>query len=387
MATSIGRRTSAQEATIQVETKPDEPSQLESRFECPICIYWLNEPVLTSCGHRFCKKCITSWIKNKNNCCPIDNKPLTENDLFPDNFTRREIQNMRKSCPNSSFGCQISISPLDMDTHILECSFRERLPAIECSFRQCGCTFKANTQSEIDAHLQEEMASHLNLLMASFKQNISFEFKSIERNKLWDAPNKNTNGTEDLLKALYERIVVLEQQNREKDAKIEKLTLDMSKACLSSDILARYSNGVLVWQITQFHSKIKSMRADPNKMYYSNEVFTSPHGYRFCARIKIAPEMKDYIGLHIHLMRSDNDFHLDWPFRGRIRISTIHRNLNETRHETIMSKPDIQAFHRPTQEISPRGFGFVDYANINELISKGFIIMDTLSLKIELNIV
>ncbi len=65
----------------------------------------------------------------------------------------------------------------------------------------------------------------------------------------------------------------------------------------------------------------------------------------------------------------------------------IHRNLNETKHDTIMSKPDILAFHRPTQEISPRGFGFIDYANINELMNKGFIIMDTLSLKIELNIV
>lgn len=148
--------------------------------------------------------------------------------------------------------------------------------------------------------------------MAAFKQNILFEFKSIEKDKLWDAPNKNTNGTEDLLKALYERIVVLEQQNREKDAKIEKLSHDLAKNCLTSDMQARYSSGVLVWKITQFQSKIKAMRADPNKMYYSNEVFTSPHGYRYCARINISPKMKDFIGLHIHLMRSDNDFHLDW---------------------------------------------------------------------------
>ncbi|KAJ6646612.1 TNF receptor-associated factor 6 [Pseudolycoriella hygida] len=386
MAKSMSRRVSAQEATIMVDVKTDEPSQHESRFECPICIYWLNEPVLTSCGHRFCKKCIISWLKNKNNCCPIDNKPLTENDLFPDNFTRREIQNMRKLCPNSSHGCQISTSPLEMDSHLLECSFRERV-TVECSFRQCGCTFKANTQSEIDAHVQDDMVSHLNLLMTAFKQNISFEFKSIEENKLWDAPNKNTNGTEDLLKVLYERIVVLEQQNREKDAQIEKLTKDMTKVCLVSEIEARYSGGVLVWQITQFNSKVQAMRSDPNKMYYSNETFTSPHGYRYCARINISPKRKDFIGLHIHLMRSDNDFHLDWPFRGRIKISMIHRNLNETKHETIMSKPDILAFHRPTQKISPRGFGFIDYANIDELVDKGFIMMDTLSLKIELNIV
>lgn len=148
--------------------------------------------------------------------------------------------------------------------------------------------------------------------MAAFKQNISFEFKSIEENKLWDAPNKNTNGTEDLLKALYERIVVLEQQNREKDAQIEKLSQEMKKTCLANDIQARYSGGVLVWQITDFTSKIKAMRADPNKMYYSSDTFTSPNGYRYCARINISPKMKDFIGLHVHLMRSDNDFHLDW---------------------------------------------------------------------------
>lgn len=70
---------------------------------------------------------------------------------------------MRKPCPNSSYGCQISISPLEMDTHVLECSFRERMTAIECPFRQCGCTFKANTQSEVDVHTNNEMTSHLNV--------------------------------------------------------------------------------------------------------------------------------------------------------------------------------------------------------------------------------
>lgn len=50
------------EVTIKT-FQSDEPSQLESRFECSICIWYLNEAVLTSCGHRFCKKCITSWLK------------------------------------------------------------------------------------------------------------------------------------------------------------------------------------------------------------------------------------------------------------------------------------------------------------------------------------
>lgn len=44
-----------------------ETGSMESRYECPICINWLNEPVVTSCGHRFCKECITSWLKYAEN--------------------------------------------------------------------------------------------------------------------------------------------------------------------------------------------------------------------------------------------------------------------------------------------------------------------------------
>lgn len=35
----------------------------EARFECPICLAWLRDPVLTSCGHRFCRTCIQSWLE------------------------------------------------------------------------------------------------------------------------------------------------------------------------------------------------------------------------------------------------------------------------------------------------------------------------------------
>lgn len=35
----------------------------EARFECPICLTWLRDPVVTSCGHRFCRSCIQSWLE------------------------------------------------------------------------------------------------------------------------------------------------------------------------------------------------------------------------------------------------------------------------------------------------------------------------------------
>lgn len=235
------------------------------------------------------------------------------------------------------------------------------------------------------------------MTMFTEMQTKTMDLKSVEDSKLWDAPNKHqSNGDEyhnhkssetELLKALYERIVVLEQQNREKDLKIEKLVQQISKNTFYGDVHPRYSCGVLLWKITQFQSKVNAMSSDPNKMFYSAEAYTSPHGYRYCLRINISPKVKDYIGLHVHLMQSDNDFHLEWPFRGRIKISMIHRNLNETKHDIIMSKPEILAFHRPNQEICPRGFGFLEYAGISDILSKGFVVMDTLTIKTHLTIV
>ena len=36
---------------------------LESKYECPICLLGLREPVQTSCGRRFCKGCIVRSIR------------------------------------------------------------------------------------------------------------------------------------------------------------------------------------------------------------------------------------------------------------------------------------------------------------------------------------
>jgi len=36
---------------------------LESKYECPICLLGLREPVQTGCGHRFCRGCIVRSIR------------------------------------------------------------------------------------------------------------------------------------------------------------------------------------------------------------------------------------------------------------------------------------------------------------------------------------
>lgn len=221
--------------------------------------------------------------------------------------------------------------------------------------------------------------------------------KGLEASALWEPTKQPMENSLDIkvyshdnsIKALYERIVVLEQRNLEQTSRIAQLSdrLERVMRLQNSDVPPRQSGGVLLWHITQFNSKVDAMRTDPNIMFYSNEAYTSPYGYKFCARLNIPPKRKDYLGLHIHLMQSENDFHLDWPFQGRIKIIMIHTDMKCAQQDTIMSKPEILAFHRPLKEISLRGFGFMEYANIFDIKQRGFVKDDTLIIKIQINIV
>jgi TNF receptor-associated factor 6 len=45
------------------ETKSLEVTHHQENYECTICLNWLKDPVLTTCGHRFCKSCLDEWRK------------------------------------------------------------------------------------------------------------------------------------------------------------------------------------------------------------------------------------------------------------------------------------------------------------------------------------
>lgn len=280
----------------------------------------------------------------------------------------------------------------------MECLFRERTLNYECLFKNCGCDFNGSSEEILKQHFEENLSQHLNLLRSVFTNSstCSSDMETLAAsNKFWDASNKNQSSSEngdskintDLIRAMYERIVTLEQRSREQDLKIEQIGHKLTKTL--NEVNPRYSNGVIIWKLTKLQSKIETMRSDPNIMFYSNVAYTSPYGYKFCCRIYISPKCRDFIALHIHLMRSENDMHLDWPFNGRIKISLIHpRNYSESHHDTIMSKPEILAFHKPTEDISPRGFGFLEYVNINNVLYKnGFVTNDSITVKVHMNIV
>ncbi|KAM6950039.1 TNF receptor-associated factor 6 isoform 1-T2 [Lycodopsis pacificus] len=113
---------------------------LESKYECPICLMALRNAIQTPCGHRFCKNCIEKSIRDTGQRCPVDNERLLEDQLFPDNFAKREILSLTVRCPNS--GCADKMELRHLENHVARCQFA----TVPCS--QCQ-------QSVRKSHLEE----------------------------------------------------------------------------------------------------------------------------------------------------------------------------------------------------------------------------------------
>jgi len=390
-------------------------SVIDPRFECSICLNCLKDPMLTRCGHRFCSECIHAWLR-QNQSCPIDSLSLSLEGLFPDNYTKREIDEQKVTCLNS--GCDEIIPLLEVDQHYASCKFNTNqiTGAVEniCPFHLIGCKDMLNNKNELLNHLVMSVHRHVTLLSKSHLDLLNklhardgAHSKALEATQLWDA-NKDPNSEKALLCNLYERIVVLEQSNIEKDKDIERL--NQNNAIKDKDIerlsemvnnlIIEFTetkttiplvicNGVYVWRFKNFMEALKSMREKPNTLYYTPGFYTSAAGYKVCGRINMSANNHN-LSLFIHMMRGDFDDTLRWPFTGHITLSLVHpTNPALTICLKMKSSAEFEAFRRCSYEnsnevpaLNPRAFGYAEFVTINEILENGFIKNDTIVIKI-----
>ncbi|XP_053992236.1 TNF receptor-associated factor 6-B-like isoform X1 [Hylaeus volcanicus] len=379
---------------------------LEPRFECPICLTWLRDPVLTSCGHKFCSQCIYTWLQKEGACCPVDSQPLkSESDLFRDLYTSREISQQRTPCPYQHFGCEIKLSPVDMEAHIDQCVYKRSLSNsqnIYCHFKKVGCIETFSVEEDLHTHLETNINLHLTMVLKTLPQVSITQTHAnavAAESKLWDPPPKSGTSSENnepslewqhLLKNLYERIVVLEQQNRElsitvSNQKTQLTTLQTSLRFNQEEMFLRSCNGVYIWRLHSFHEKLDSMINDPLKMFYSPGFYTSPNGYKICARINVSSKDPEFVSLLLHIMKSENDDGLDWPFNGTMYFILVHpHDWEKDIREITSSRPDLEAFRKPVCELNKRSFGYTEFVRIRDLTN--FLQNDCLIFRIEVRV-
>ncbi|XP_020612111.1 TNF receptor-associated factor 6-B-like [Orbicella faveolata] len=115
---------------------------------CLICHLLLKEPVLTSCGHGFCKECPEEHSRRQGAqdqplTCPADREGLNrDRDVFPDKATERNILSFAIKCPSK--GCDWTGELRSKEVHLAPCLFK----FVSCTNENCRVTLQRRDLEE-----------------------------------------------------------------------------------------------------------------------------------------------------------------------------------------------------------------------------------------------
>lgn len=467
---------------------------LESKYECPICLMALRNAIQTPCGHRFCKNCIEKSIRDTGQRCPVDNEMLSKDQLFPDNFAKREILSLTVRCPNS--GCVDKMELRHLESHLESCQFAtvpcpqcqrsvrkssvELHVTVECQRRPVSCPdcFTGFVYEERELHQQQcpfasvtcqycdldlvrnQMESHCdadcpkapvacNFSMFGCKERMQrhdlaqhmqeftqmhmrymadflrgFSLNGIASKSLYTtAPpalheeqgaaascggpvgsvSCSSNcapcqSNEDMqwIREMDKRLVQQDHQIRyltiQKETQAGQLAeLRQRVSTLEEtvrELEAQQCHGIFVWRLRSFSGLLRSQEAGQPVVEHSPGFYTGQPGYKLCLRLHLqapnAPRCSNFISLFVHTMQGAFDGLLTWPFQGTIRLTILDQGPDGHHHVELMeTKPDLQAFQKPTSQRNPKGFGYVTFLHLNQLSQRAFVKDDALLIRCE----
>ncbi|KAL1271055.1 hypothetical protein QQF64_030071 [Cirrhinus molitorella] len=455
---------------------------LESKYECPICLMGLRSAVQTPCGHRFCNLCIKKSIRDTGQKCPVDNEVLLEEQLFPDNFAKREILSLTVRCSNAE--CSDKMELRQLEKHLSQCKFatvqcpqclesvrkshleehksqqclqrlltcpdcagsfvyaskqiheqicpfantvceycemeliRDQLALhcdtdclkapVACTFSTFGCREKM-PRNELALHMQEFTQMHMRY-MAEFLRSqtlnscpvpsVTTHSSSDERGASARAPD-SCQCRQELLN-LRETVLELEGRLVRQDQQIRELCIhnETQKNQVTElrrklgtleeatrELEAQQYQGVYVWRLENFSIHLRSQEAGQPIVLHSPPFYTGRPGYKLCLRLHLqtpsAPRCSNYISLFVHTMQGEFDSQLSWPLQGTIRLAVLDQVEGQHHVEVMETKPDLQAFQRPTVQRNPKGFGYVTFLHLQALRQRGFVKDDVLLVRCE----
>ena len=104
----------------------DETKKNLETLQCPVCFEIVLEPVQTSCGHLFCKKCVEGVA-----ICPVCRKWFSS---VPDHFNNRRARSLSVKCSFTANGCKWVGDLGDVGDHeAAQCEFQPK-PCPYCDF-------------------------------------------------------------------------------------------------------------------------------------------------------------------------------------------------------------------------------------------------------------
>ena len=157
------------------------------------------------------------------------------------------------------------------------------------------------------------------------------------------------------------------------------------------ELEAQQCQGIFVWRLRGFSALLRNQEHGVPVVEHSPGFYTGRPGYKLCLRLHLqtpnAPRCSNFISLFVHTMQGPYDGQLSWPFQGTIRLTVLDQGGEGLHHTELMeTKPDLQAFQRPTIQRNPKGFGYVTFLHLNQLHQRAYVKDDTLMVRCEVTL-
>ena len=300
-------------------------------LQCPVCFEIVLEPVQTSCGHLFCKKCVRGTTK-----CPVCREQFTS---VPDHFNKRRVRSLRVKCPFTANGCKWVGDLGDVGDHV----------AVRCEFQANSCQYCGFTtvQKEIFQNHLKICDSHTFLCPNGCGTAPS---RGGLDQHLEECPEQLVQckfsmlGCDAVLprKAMENHVATSAEHSTEFFLQhVMKLTDLVSQLCAKSGVSNPLEQKTWLTNkvLRQEPPRVLKMmgfqvKKEENEEWYSDPVHSHFGGYKMCLRVDAngGNEVKGtHVSVYVCLMRGDNDDNLKWPFKGTIKVSLLNQ-LEDGQH-------------------------------------------------------
>ncbi|XP_076035019.1 TNF receptor-associated factor 6-like [Oratosquilla oratoria] len=181
-----------------------------------------------------------------------------------------------------------------------------------------------------------------------------------------------------ILRDLSDKSVGLDQKLLEYNIKLSNLERRVEEVSvhvedMSATLDGKYCNGCYIWKIQEFSEMCAEMQKSPSKTHHSPPFYTSPFGYKFCLRTNVTwKENRVYLTLFVHMMQSENDDFLKWPFQGYIELTILDVGESESKKhitERMTTRPGLQAFRRTHSFRNQKGFGYTEFVLLERIMN------------------